>query len=139
MLNNHVRTGQATLTLWMLRQTFKVLALAALLLAVVTNAVAQQFHNLTAEEVSIDSVLPRFACSIPLQGDYADSTYTVDILYPEWVDMAEYSIRKMREVTDAPMPEMPVPEVNIVVEWKKEASRSVSSLLPIGRGNINGS
>ena len=119
MLNNHVRTGQATLTLWMLRQTFKVLALAALLLAVVTNAVAQQFHNLTAEEVSIDSVLPRFACSIPLQGDYADSTYTVDILYPEWVDMAEYSIRKMREVTDAPMPEMPVPEVNIVVERKK--------------------
>lgn len=46
---------------------------AALFLLLAMPLEAQQFFNLTAEEVKIDSVLPRFVYSKPLSDDYQDS------------------------------------------------------------------
>ena len=84
-----------------------------------TTVDAQHFYNLTAEEVGIDSVLPRFACSIPLPEGYADSTYSVSILYPEFIDMTEYGIRKMRAITTDSLGELPQMECNVVVERRR--------------------
>ena len=48
---------------------------------------AQGFINLTAQEVRIDSVLPAYTFQKPLGLRYADSTYTVSIEYPEFIDI----------------------------------------------------
>ena len=97
----------------------RAIAATVMLLATAATALAQQFHYLTAAELAIDSVLPRFACSIPLPANYADSTYTVSILYPEFIDTAPYSVKRLHKLVDDPLPELPVPEVNVVVERKK--------------------
>lgn len=95
--------------------------LAILLVASFATAGAQRFYNLTADEVRIDSVLPQFGCSIPLGEHYADSVYTVCILYPEFYDMTPTDIRRYQNITSAPLPEMPEPETTIVVERKRGA------------------
>ena len=97
----------------------RAIAATVMLLATAATALAQQFHYFTAAELAIDSVLPRFACSIPLPANYADSTYTVSILYPEFIDTAPYSVKRLHKLVDDPLPELPVPEVNVVVERKK--------------------
>ena len=89
------------------------------MLGCVSPACAQRFFNLTAEEVRIDSVLPRFACSLPLGDAYADSLYTVSILYPEFLEMTPYAIDRLLAVSDGNLPEMPEMETNVVVERKK--------------------
>lgn len=83
------------------------------------TAVAQRFYNLTADEVRVDSVLPRFSCSIPLQGMVSDSVYSVRILYPEYEEMTPYSRRKLRAITEEPLPETPVVETHVVMDRKK--------------------
>ena len=83
------------------------------------TAWAQRFYNLTADEVRIDSVLPHFSCSIPLQGDFNDSTYHVEVCYPEFIDMTPYSLNRLRAVCDMPLPEMPEVEANVVVDRKR--------------------
>jgi len=85
----------------------------------VLTAGAQRFYNLTADEVRIDSVVPRFACTIPLGDAYADSTYTVGILYPEFMEMTPYSVQRLRQLTTDSLPEMPLPETHVVVERKR--------------------
>ena len=64
-----------------------------LLLCCCMTTAAQRFYNLTADEVRVDSFVPRFATSIPLGENYADSVYSVSILYPEFIDMTPYSLR----------------------------------------------
>ena len=61
--------------------------IAILLLMLVLPMQAQQFFNLTADEVRVDSVLPRFVYSKPLSNHYQDSIYTATVKYAEYVDM----------------------------------------------------
>ena len=68
---------------------------------------AQEFFNLTAEEVRIDSLLPVFGHSFPLGANYADSTYTVSIDYPEFIDMSATDIERYKAITTDPLPAMP--------------------------------
>ena len=56
---------------------------------------SQLFFNLTAEEVRVDSLLPVFNYAYPLGPHYADSTYTVTIEYPEFVEMSDEEIEKV--------------------------------------------
>ena len=79
----------------------------------------QRFFNLTAEEVRIDSVLPVFAYSFPLSGNYTDSTYTASIVYPEFIPMSDADIRKYQKITDSDLPAIPDVKTQIVVERKK--------------------
>lgn len=58
-----------------------------LLLLIASDAMGQRFINLTADEVTIDSVMPVVSYALPLPADYNDSTYTAEILYPEFLDM----------------------------------------------------
>ncbi|MCH5312557.1 MAG: type IX secretion system sortase PorU [Prevotella sp.] len=80
---------------------------------------AQEFFNLTADDVRIDSVLPVFTHSIPLKGNFSDSTYEVKIVYPEFIDMAEQDVRKYRRITDKVLPEMPLVNSYVAVERKR--------------------
>ena len=61
---------------------------------------AQGFINLTAQEVRIDSVLPAYTYQKQLGSHYADSTYTVSIEYPEFIDMTEADIRRYQQLAD---------------------------------------
>ncbi|MFW5493429.1 MAG: Por secretion system protein, partial [Prevotella sp.] len=78
-----------------------------LLLAAVA-AHAQRFFNLTSDEVRVDSVLPSFGYSIPLQGDYQDSVYTATILYPEFIDMTSADVAHYRQLSSDSLPALPV-------------------------------
>ena len=51
-------------------------------------ALAQDYFNLTAPQVRIDSVLPEFTHFFPLASYDAGQTYSVSILYPEFIPMS---------------------------------------------------
>lgn len=93
--------------------------LATLLLLAATTATAQRFFNLTADEVRIDSLLPQFACSVPLADGYQDSTYTVSIAYPEYIDMSQADIRRYNSLSGAALPAVPAIRQQVSVNRKK--------------------
>ena len=64
---------------------------------------AQNFFNLTASEVKIDSLLPCFNYQQPLGPHYADSVYEVSIIYPEFIPMSEGDVARYQTLsTDCP-------------------------------------
>lgn len=83
------------------------------------SAQRQRFFNLTSQEVKIDSVLPVFTHVFALGDNYADSTYTVSILYPEYVDMSKSEIEAYKSITSDTLPTSPDIEQRIVVERKR--------------------
>lgn len=80
---------------------------------------AQKFYNLTAEQVKIDSMLPRFADSMPLGSQYADSIYEVSIKYPEFIDMTADDIKRYQELSDQPLTAIPSIEQTIIFNKKQ--------------------
>ena len=71
------------------------------------KAEAQEFFNLTAEEVRIDSLLPVFSWQKQLGAQYADSVYTVKIEYPEFIPMTKEDVRRYQVISGEPLPELP--------------------------------
>ena len=84
-----------------------------------TAATAQGFFNLTAQEVKIDSTLPRFAHAVELGSAFADSVYTVSIDYPEFIDMAEADVARYRAITADVPPSMPTVDQYVGVSRKR--------------------
>lgn len=80
---------------------WKVFGLWLCLMAMAMPASAQKFFNLTSQEVKVDSVLPQFVYSFPLQGAYQDSIYTVEVKYPEYVDMPATDIVNYNRLSGA--------------------------------------
>ena len=95
---------------------------------------AQRFFNLTSPEVRVDSVLPQFVCSYPLQGVYQDSLYSVEVQYPEYVDMTPADIANYNRLSGAALPQ----QVSIsqeVVTCRKQAMLRVSFSPLVFRNN----
>ena len=90
---------------------------------------AQRFFNLTAPQVKVDSVLPVVSYAIPLYDNYADSTYSVSIEYPEFIPMSDSDIRNYQQITREELPKLPKVSQQISVSRKK-ASLEVS-LVPL--------
>lgn len=90
-----------------------VLAFAAQLLH------AQRFYNLTSDQVKIDSVLPHFTYTIPLSENYNDSIYTVEILYPEFIDMSSTDIQRYNALSGSILPNLPAIQQQVVFDRKK--------------------
>ncbi len=70
-----------------MKKLFTILMLAAL----TQSIVAQQeltFTSLDWDEMKIDSVLPVYTEVVPLETDYRTHTYTVLLLYPEYVPLS---------------------------------------------------
>lgn len=80
---------------------------------------AQDFYNLTAEQVKIDSLLPTFTYSRDIGGSYADSLYEVKIEYPEFIDMSEGDIIRYEKLVNGKTPEMPKVEQFVTVSRKQ--------------------
>lgn len=95
-----------------------ILLTITLLLATAV-AKAQTFFNLTADEVKIDSVLPVFSYSKDLGPNYADSTYSVTIDYPEFIDMSENDVSRLKNICNATLPSLPEINTRTVVERKR--------------------
>ena len=98
--------------------------IVALLLVLCNSSVPcaaehQRFFNLTADEVRIDSVLPFFSYVLPLGTAYDDTTYTVSLKYPEFVDMSRADAARYEAISGEPLPEMPEVTTDIVVERKR--------------------
>ncbi len=97
-----------------------ILTILYILCATVTVS-AQQFFNLTADEVKIDSMLPSFNHQIELGANYADSLYQVTIEYPEFIDMSPTDITRYQLITSDSLPSMPVINHSIAVSRKRGA------------------
>ena len=83
------------------------LIIGCVLLSLFSVTRAQEFFNLTAEEVRIDSLLPVFTYQKQLGSCYADSIWHVSIEYPLFEDMSAADIRRYKEVCGAPLPSWP--------------------------------
>lgn len=101
------------------RRILPIVILALHASSVLPAAAFQRFFNLTAEEVKIDSLLPRFTYTIPLGDAYGDSTYAVELKYPEFIDMSDADIDRYKSISSDEPPAMPVVNSTIVVERKK--------------------
>lgn len=80
---------------------------------------AQQFFNLTADEVKIDSVLPTFHHSFDLAGNFADSVYTVSIEYPEYLPLTHDDLVRYKAITTSSLPALPVINQRVVLQRKR--------------------
>ena len=76
----------------------KLYTIILLLTCIITVQAQKRFYNLTAEELRIDSFLPNVAYSVPLPSNYQDSTYTLSIRYPEYIDMPTSDVRKYKAI-----------------------------------------
>jgi len=95
----------------------RILIILAVLLVSMPSG-AQRFFNLTSAQVSVDSVMPSFAYTIPLPADYADSVYTATILYPEFIDMTAMDIANYHKLSSASLPALPVLSQVVVTDRK---------------------
>ena len=74
---------------------------------------------MTADEVRIDTLLPVFTWQKQLGAQYADSIYSVTIEYPEFIEMSKEDIRRYREISGVPLPELPVVTQTVGVARKQ--------------------
>ena len=76
-----------------------ILSFILLLGCITMNGQQRRFFNLTVEDVTIDSLLPHFHYAIPIGENYADSTYELEIRYPEFIDMSHEDIQRYNALT----------------------------------------
>ena len=89
-----------------------------MLLSLCISAEAQEFFNLTAAQVKIDSLLPVFTWQKALGPHYADSVYTASIEYPEFIEMSKADIRRYQDVSGVPLPELPIVTLHSTLAWQ---------------------
>lgn len=92
-----------------------------LLLLLTTNvSVAQRFFNLTADEVHIDSILPTVSFCMELPANYADSIYTAEVKYAEYIDMSAEDIANYNRISHGELlPAHPVVSSALVTSRKQ--------------------
>lgn len=96
----------------------KIIVIAILSLLALPSG-AQRFFNLTSDEVAVDSVLPFFGYSVPLDGDFQDSVYTASILYPEFIDMTSTDLANYRRLSGEPLPALPEAAAEVAVSRRR--------------------
>ena len=92
--------------------------LCAMMALAATRGNAQDFFNLTADEVRVDSVLPVFTYTKSLGANYADSVYEVRIAYPEYIPMSKDDIERYKRISSQPLPKQPVIQSYVAVDRK---------------------
>ena len=95
-----------------------ILTMAWLLCSFCT-AHAQQFFNLTADEVRIDSLLPLFTHAVELGEAGSDEPYDVTIEYPEFIDMTPTDVTRYHRLRQDTVPAMPVIEQYVGTSRRK--------------------
>ena len=96
----------------------------ALLPLATTSLSAQDFVNLSSSQVRIDTVLPKVSHFIPLPKGYNDSTYTVQLQYPEYTVLNRKQRRMYRKLTGSKTaPNTPNIELATIQERKNGTLR----------------
>ena len=90
-----------------------------MLLTGLSRLSAQTFYNLTAQQVRLGETLPVFTYREQLGPGYADSVYTVEIAYPEFIDMREADIQRYQQLSGEPLSAMPVVKQTVGVVRKQ--------------------
>ena len=83
------------------------------------SAYAQKFYNLTSREVRVDSVVPVFSHTESLSAGWRDSVYTMEIAYPEYVDMPAADVANYLRINGIQPPASPSVETSVVFDRKK--------------------
>ena len=111
----------------------KAVVALCLMMMCTEATLAQRFFNLTANEVKVDSTLPRFSHSVALADGFRDSTYSVELLYPEFIDMSTTDIARYMDISGEPLGELPTVEQSIVLD-RKRGSLEISFCPLVKRG-----
>ena len=90
---------------------------------------AQEFINLTARQVRIDSILPVYHHEFPLGKTHRDSTFTVSIEYPEFIDMQPQDVLRYQAISGKALPELP--QVEQFVGVSRGEGTLYASLVPL--------
>ncbi|MCQ2221344.1 MAG: Por secretion system protein, partial [Prevotella sp.] len=108
----------------------RILSILPFIIFSLTLQAQQIFRNLTAEEVKIDSVLPRVNYSFPLSDNHSDSVYTLRLLYPEFLEMSASEVEAYKKICGDAMPgEMP--EVGQYVSFARKRPVLTMSFCPV--------
>ena len=108
----------------------KLYTIILLLTCIITVQAQKRFYNLTAEDLRIDSSLPNVAYSIPLPHKYQDSTYTLSIRYPEYIDMPASDVRKYKAICKEPNTEKN-PKIQHGISIDRKKATFVAHICPI--------
>lgn len=106
----------------MMQRIYSLRHIAMLLFTLVglsASAQQQRFFNLTVDDIEIDSLLPEFTYAVPIGEGYADSTYEVEIRYPEFFDFNAHDEAQYALVSGEPLPTMPTVYTQMAVERKR--------------------
>lgn len=77
-----------------------------------------QYFNLTADEVRIDGGLPVFNHTIDLPDGFLSASYDVELQYPQFINMSNADVAKVKGLIHDSLPELPVVHANVSVEKK---------------------
>lgn len=80
---------------------------------------AQEYVNLTAQQVRIDSLLPVYSYQKQLGSHYADSIWHVSIEYPLFIDMSVEDIRRYQQISGERLPALPEMTQTVAVVRKQ--------------------
>ena len=92
-------------------------------------AEAQEYVNLTAQQLRIDSLLPVYTYQKQLGSHYADSVWHVSIEYPLFIDMSPADVKRYRQISGEPLPAWP--EVSQAVEVARKQGVLEVSFVPL--------
>ena len=92
-------------------------------------AEAQEYVNLTAQQLRIDSLLPVYTYQKQLGSHYADSVWHVSIEYPLFIDMSPADVKRYRQISGEPLPAWP--EVSQSVEVARKQGVLEVSFVPL--------
>ena len=92
-------------------------------------AEAQEYVNLTAQQLRIDSLLPVYMYQKQLGSHYADSVWHVSIEYPLFIDMSPADVKRYRQISGEPLPAWP--EVSQSVEVARKQGVLEVSFVPL--------
>ena len=88
-------------------------------LFILPAAASSRFFHLSSTQLRIDSALARFTYAMPLLGNYRDSTYQVEVAYPEFAPLSPPQQQAYRAITTALPPTWPTVEQTTVVQRKQ--------------------
>lgn len=92
------------------------------------QAQTPEFLDVDWDEIRIDSVLPVFSHSIPLEGDCQQYDYRVRVEYPEFEPLPQVDVRRL-EAMEAKLPDWPLVDSYIGTATKQ--ATLYTSLIPI--------
>ena len=108
----------------------RILQMLLFLLPLTALAQRQQF-SLGADELKIDTVVPLFTYSQELGAGFADSTYEVNIVYPEFAPLKRREARRYRKLLGESLPE--TPQVDVYTGVSRRKGSLYASFMPFVR------